>query len=337
MKILFFRFTVAGLSIREISASATVLVGLFFFVACGKEKVVQLHPAEIASHRQMLSKLAEVEKQTEVDNYYLSYVGIEQLEQGIADDPEVRNDPAALAELQLELGMRKLRYGLERESIEHFIKLQKAAGQRGNTGMQIDVGFHLALAWLRLAETENCCAKPGPDSCIFPLKGGAIHEAREGSENALKILSGLVDQPSLDEDNRARVLWLLNIAHMTLGESAPELPEEWRLPDPESAAPDGDFPRFKNIAQAAGVDTFSLSGGAIADDFDGDGRFDLVVSSWDPSVSMKFFRNRGNGTFEDLSERANFEGIKGGLNLKQVDFDNDGDLDVYVMRGAWMQ
>jgi len=313
-------------------ASLAIVSGVFFFPGCQGKEAGDPRPEELASHQRMLAKLAEIEKQSALENYYLSATDIEQIEQAIRKKPEGVSSRQMLA-----LGISKLRYGLVREAIEDFQKLRQTAIQRKNVRDQIDAEYHLAIAYLRLAETENCCARPGPESCIYPLKGGAIHQKREGSSEAVKLLSGLARQPSLNEKDRSRVLWLLNVAWMTLGKSAADLPAEWRLSNPESSEPDGDFPEFRNIAHTAGVDTFGLSGGAIMDDFDGDGWFDLVVSSWDPSVSMKFFRNRKDGGFEDLTERANLEGIKGGLNLKQVDFDNDGDLDIYVMRGAWMQ
>ncbi len=325
------------MNIQRIGTLLAIVAGLSSFIGCGKKRGLKLHPAEAASHQRMLSELAEIEKQTLEENFYLSDVGIKRIEQELAKNPNLQKNTEIFTRLQIDLGAKKLQYGLEREAIDHLLELRQTVSRRKDTAKLIDIDFQLAVAWLRIAENENCCAKPGPESCIFPLKGGAIHQAREGSENAVRILSELLKQPTLSEMGRARILWLLNITHMTLGESVAELPEEWRLPDPESSVPDGDFPRFKNIAQAAGVDTFGLSGGAIMDDFDGDGWFDLAVSSWNPAVSMKYFRNRRDGTFEDLTERANLEGIKGGLNLKQVDFDNDGDLDIYVMRGAWMQ
>src|SRR5262249_26248435 len=78
-----------------------------------------------------------------------------------------------------------------------------------------------------------------------------------------------------------------------------------------------------------------LSGGAILDDFDGDGRLDLMVSEVGFDDPLRFYVNR-DGHFEDRSEEAGLGGETGGLNLVQADYDNDGHLDALVLRGGWM-
>jgi hypothetical protein len=50
---------------------------------------------------------------------------------------------------------------------------------------------------------------------------------------------------------------------------------------------------------------------------------------------LRLYRNRGDGTFADVSERAGLLGQLGGLNLVQTDYDNDGWTDIFVMRGGW--
>jgi hypothetical protein len=90
------------------------------------------------------------------------------------------------------------------------------------------------------------------------------------------------------------------------------------------------------VAPALGVDVLGRSGGAVMDDFDGDGLLDVFTSSWGIRDPASFFRSNGDGTFADRSLEAGLEGLTGGLNTKQADFDNDGDVDVLVLRGAWM-
>jgi len=73
--------------------------------------------------------------------------------------------------------------------------------------------------------------------------------------------------------------------------------------------------------------------GAIGD-VDGDGHMDLLV----PDLRYgALYRNRGNGTFEDITERSGIEGAfsgKGQWASALFDYDNDGDLDVFSANGT---
>ncbi|NNE01475.1 MAG: CRTAC1 family protein, partial [Pirellulaceae bacterium] len=122
---------------------------------------------------------------------------------------------------------------------------------------------------------------------------------------------------------------------MTLGDYPDGVPKQFLIPKEQFESAE-DFPRFENIAIHLDLDTMSHSGGVITDDFDGDNLLDIFVSDWSPTGQMRLFHNNGDGTFTDRTEQANLTGIYGGLNTVQVDFDNDGDLDVFALRGAWL-
>jgi hypothetical protein len=61
----------------------------------------------------------------------------------------------------------------------------------------------------------------------------------------------------------------------------------------------------------------------------------VIVSSWGIHDPLRWFVNRGDGSFEDRTEAAGLAGLTGGLNLVHADYDGDGWLDVLVLRGAW--
>lgn len=65
-------------------------------------------------------------------------------------------------------------------------------------------------------------------------------------------------------------------------------------------------------------------------DLDRDGFDDvLVMARWGPN---QFFRNRGNGTFEEIAERIGLDLMEHTSSALFADFDNDGDLDVFLGR-----
>ena len=51
---------------------------------------------------------------------------------------------------------------------------------------------------------------------------------------------------------------------------------------------------------------------------------------------MRFFVNAGDGSFVDRTREAGLTGLVGGINLLQADYDNDGHLDLLVLRGGWL-
>ena len=188
-----------------------------------------------------------------------------------------------------------------------------------------------AQAYLRIGETENCCAEHNQDSCLLPLRGAALYRHQEGPLAAIKLLGEqLAEVPN---DMTAR--WLMNIAHMTMGTYPSSVPAEWLI-DPRVFDSDYDIGRFLDVAQPAGLDTYGLSGGCIVSDFDGDSLLDIVRSDFGITSQMRFFHNNGDGTFADRTDVAGLTGEVGGLNLVNADFNNDGHTDILVLRGGWL-
>ena len=69
--------------------------------------------------------------------------------------------------------------------------------------------------------------------------------------------------------------------------------------------------------------------GITAVDYDDDGFHDLFVPD---GVASRLFRNRGNGTFEDVTAAAGLAGLDGVSTAVFADYDNDGHKDVFVSR-----
>jgi Flp pilus assembly protein TadD len=84
--------------------------------------------------------------------------------------------------------------------------------------------------------------------------------------------------------------------------------------------------KFEDVSKAAGLTRIAASACA-AGDFDNDGHTDLAVAIGNRVV---LYRNQGDGTFKDVTEVAQITGEMPIASLMWVDFDHDGDLDLYV-------
>jgi hypothetical protein len=188
-----------------------------------------------------------------------------------------------------------------------------------------------AVTALRRGETENCVMCRGESSCILPIAPAAVHTIPEGSRLAIKHFTEYLEQ--FPDDLEAR--WLLNIAHMTLGEHPQKVDTRYLISLDHFTRGEFDIGRFRDIGQLVGVNRLNQAGGGIMDDFDNDGLLDIVITTFDPTGSMAFYRNTGEGKFEDLTELVGLSGQLGGLNCMQTDYNNDGNLDILVVRGAW--
>ncbi len=139
--------------------------------------------------------------------------------------------------------------------------------------------------------------------------------------------------------------------------AAPSQGPNVRLGQPRRCHPARDpadtNPRFLDVAPSAGLTAVLHGGGQRKDhllesvgtgaafiDFDEDGRLDVfLVNAWaldeEPSrVRLKgrnvLYRNLGDGTFVDVTERAGVADQSWGCGVCAGDYDNDGHVDLYV-------
>jgi hypothetical protein len=243
--------------------------------------------------------------------------------------------PRARLRLERWLAFHELRLGRIEEAIaalEDAIALLPALAGTIDAREASAARFELAVAYVRLGESRNCVALHTSESCILPIGERGVHTDQEGSRRAMaKLAEVLAHDPS-----HLTARWLLNVAAMTVGGYPHEVAPELVVP-PATFAPDEAFPRFPDVAARLGLDHRNLAGGVAIDDFDGDRDLEVVVSSSDPSVPLRYLVRGEDGVFRERSAEAGLDATLGGASLVQADYDDDGDLDLLVLRGAWLQ
>ena len=113
--------------------------------------------------------------------------------------------------------------------------------------------------------------------------------------------------------------------------------------------------RFADVSRSAGVDHAGWGAGAVWFDADGDLDLDLFVTNYaiyrleeqkdkvkwftdglaqfpqhHPPEDDVLYRNNGDGTFTDITREAGAQGTGRGMGVVATDFDDDGDLDLFI-------
>src|SRR6266536_1510137 len=188
----------------------------------------------------------------------------------------------------------------------------------------------LGVAYLHRSEMKNGIYDVPGDRCLIPPPANMSFQKKEDSLKAIEYFQKYLEKVP----NDLAIRWLLNYAYMTLGQHPQGVPKQYLIPLSafESKEP---APHFVDVAEKAGLRLKSMAGGVIVDDFENNGVLDVVTSSMNMCEHLHYFHNNGNGTFTDRSEKAALADQLGGLNMIQADFNNDGCMDILVLRGGW--
>ena len=93
----------------------------------------------------------------------------------------------------------------------------------------------------------------------------------------------------------------------------------------------GVTPRKHQVeAMLAGVAVFDYNNDGLMDLYFVNGAHLPDMDKSDPSFWNRLYRNNGDGTFTDVTEKAGVRGTGFGMGVAAADYDNDGWVDLYV-------
>jgi hypothetical protein len=150
----------------------------------------------------------------------------------------------------------------------------------------------------------------------------------------------------------AGIIWLASIFIVSTGGQPPKAPAQ---PAPPSEIPG----RFVDITKKAGVNFLhqaphtsrkylieTMGSGVALFDCDNDGRLDLylvngapfsdpepkgsILQKTGPEYWNRMYRQKSDGTFEDITEKSGLQGVGYGMGVAVADYDNDGYEDIFV-------
>lgn len=243
----------------------------------------------------------------------------------------IHTDPELAIIAQYYLSNSLLKAGKEQKAIDLLEKILPEA--TNSNGEQIHMILsNLGLANVRLAERQNCINNHSAESCVLPIRNKGIHQKQAGSRKAIEVYENILNHRPEDYESR----WMLNITYMTLGEYPDGVPKKFLIPNLDKDESGVTIKPFEDVSPNLGLNKRNLAGGVIIDDFNNDGYDDIMISQWLLDGTMHFYKNNADGTFSDISKKSGLNRFRGGLNMIQADYNNDGLMDVFVMRGAWM-
>ena len=178
---------------------------------------------------------------------------------------------------------------------------------------------------------ENDVYRHPGDRCLFPPRVNASYKNVASSEKSIAYLQKYLER----HPDALDVKWLLNLAYMTVGKYPAGVPQQYLIAPSVFDSPE-DVGRFVDVAPEAGINLYSMSGGLIVDDFDNDGLLDIVTSGLRSVRCHAFFpQQRRRHVYAIAPQQAGLAEQLGGLNILQTDYNNDGCLDILVLRGGW--
>lgn len=192
-----------------------------------------------------------------------------------------------------------------------------------------EILFMKGLALHRSAEIVNCRKGFQTTSCIYPFTPQTVYR----DTNAIKQAIDCYNKSLVLNSKNYHAIWLLNIANSTVGSKVTKA-SPFYIDMAKYSVPDT-VVTFKN--EVLFSDDFSFLGGNCIEDLDNDGYTDFFITSYNLRDNVQLFYGNADGSVLHYTHSAGLDGIVGGGQVLTTDYNNDGLLDLYVVRGGWME
>jgi len=238
-------------------------------------------------------------------------------------------DDSAGVALRYERAWYRLRDGRVDDAIAD-LDIAVADAARGVPDLRGPTRRLLAVAWMRKAELQACVTDPTGGFCLVPT-GDTLHEDPAPMARAAEILTTFLAE---DDPYASDAAWLLNVTALARGLWPDAVPIAYRA-DASRLAPPSTLQSWASVATAIGIQDADIAGTPMLEDLDGNGFADVLTTSFDPEKQPRVWLQSADGSFCEGTHAMGLDAAGGVLYASPADFDNDGDLDIAMPRGAW--
>jgi enediyne biosynthesis protein E4 len=319
-----------------IAIRASTAASLFLLLAagCSDRPPADARNDPNSSHGRMIAELERIASETDTQYVPARTPSVAELTQQARMLPVGATGQQA-CELLFSAGEANVQLGDLETGIDFLVRARDLIPSANLRPVMIShIYLRTGVAYMRLGQVQNDIENRNPDSAILPIQKPGQHRRTEGMTQAIEAFETVLRMAPENSATYFTTCWLLNFAHMSLGSYPDLVPDAFRMPTHVFTVEESGFPRFVDIAPVLGLDTISLGGGVLVDDFNSDGYLDIITSTADPAGQMRFFLNTADGRFEDQTKEAGLLGLLGGINLVQTDYNNDGARDILVLRAS---
>ena len=192
--------------------------------------------------------------------------------------------------------------------------------------------FFKALTLFRIDERKCCYDDFRSNSCIFPIIEKEYLFTTGNIKKANEIWGELLREQPWDYRNK----WMFNLSNHLIGN---ETERKLRSVFPQklgNGPTPGDI-ETSNISNKMNLHCKGLAGGVIVEDFDQNGLQDVFRTSWYFDHNCQLLLQTEPGRFSEQTGQFMLDGEVGGLNCVSTDYNNDGYVDILILRGGWLE